>query len=165
MLSKKTNYPVHLGITEAGTEFSGTIKSAVGLGHLLLDGIGDTIRVSLTADPVEEVKAGWEILKSLDLRQRGINIVSCPTCARTGIKVIKIAKDIENSTAHVKKSFKIAIMGCVVNGLGEGREADIAMVGTGPGLALLMKNGKIIKRGKENDVLQSLKKELKKIPK
>ena len=164
LLSNKIIYPLHLGITEAGGEFSGTVKSSIGIGSLLLKGIGDTIRVSLSADPAKEVKVGWEILKSLDLRQGGIKIVSCPTCARTGIKVIKIVKEIESVASHIKKPLKVAIMGCVVNGLGEGREADLAMVGTGPSLALFMKNGKIIERGRENDILQKLKGEIKKIP-
>lgn len=160
MLSKKTNYPLHLGVTEAGGKFSGTVKSAVALGHLLLQGIGDTIRVSLSADPVEEVKAGWEILKSLGLREKGAKIVSCPTCARSEIDVIKIAKKIEKLTNQIKKPLKIAVMGCVVNGLGEAREADLGIVGI-KNAALITKNGKIVKRIPKKDILPEFKKELK----
>jgi len=162
LLSKKTNYPLHLGITEAGTDFGGTIKSSIGIGHLLLRGFGDTIRISLSADPVKEVMVGWEILRSLGLRERGAKIVSCPTCARTSIDVINIAKEIERLTAGLKTPLSIAVMGCVVNGLGEGREADLAIVGTKKDYALLMKNGKIIKKGKENIILSCLKKEIEK---
>lgn len=160
MLAKKTDYPFHLGITEAGGKFSGTIKSAVGLGALLLKGIGDTIRVSLTSSPIEEVKVGWEILKSLDLRERGVKIVSCPTCARSEIDVIKIAKEIENFSARIKKPLKIAIMGCPVNGLGEAREADLGVVGAKKS-ALLAKKGKIVKEIKKEKILAEFKKELK----
>ena len=160
LLSKKINYPLHLGVTEAGREFSGTIKSAIALGVLLSKGIGDTIRVSLSANPVQEVKVGWEILKSLGIRERGIKIVSCPTCARSGINVIKIVKEIEKITQNIKKPLKIAVMGCVVNGLGEGREANLAIVGTGNNLALIMKNGKILKKIKEKNILKEIKNEL-----
>lgn len=160
MLSKKVNYPFHLGVTEAGGEFSGTIKSAIALGSLLQKGIGDTIRVSLTDEPAKEVKVGWEILKSLGLRERGVKIVSCPTCARTSIDVISLTKKIEDLTGKIKKPLKIAIMGCVVNGLGEGREADLSIVGSGP-TALIMKNGKIIRRVKEKDAFRTFKEELK----
>ncbi len=160
MLSKKVGYPLHLGVTEAGREFSGTIKSAIALGSLLQKGIGDTIRVSLTVDPKKEVQAAWEILKSLGIRERGAKIVSCPTCARTSIDVIGLTRKIEDLTGEIKKPVKIAIMGCVVNGLGEGREADLAIVGSGQ-TALIMKNGKIIRRVKEKDAFKMFKKELK----
>jgi (E)-4-hydroxy-3-methylbut-2-enyl-diphosphate synthase len=172
LLAKKVDYPFHLGITEAGTEFSGTIKSAMGIGHLLLKGIGDTIRVSLSAEPVEEVKVGWEILKSLGLREKGVKIVSCPTCARSEIDVIGIAKKIEKITQNIKKftqhrnkisgvgPLKIAVMGCSVNGLGEAREADLGIVGVKKA-ALITKNGEIIKRVGEKGVLREFKKELK----
>lgn len=165
LLSKKTNYPIHLGITEAGTDFSGTIKSSIGIGYLLLKGIGDTIRVSLSAEPVKEVLVAWEILKSLELRERGVKIVSCPTCSRSKINVIKIAKELEKSTASIKKPIKIAIMGCTVNGLGEGNESALAIVGSGDSLTLLMKNGKIVKKGKELKILEEFKKEIIKIDK
>lgn len=165
LLSKETNYPIHLGITEAGTDFSGTIKSSIGIGSLLLKGIGDTIRVSLSADPVKEVSVAWEILKSLELRERGVRIVSCPTCSRAKINVIKIAKELERITALIKKPVKIAVMGCTVNGLGEGRESALAIVGSGDSVTLLMKNGKIVKKGKESEILEELKKEISKIDK
>jgi len=160
MLAGKVDYPFHLGITEAGTEFSGTIKSAMGIGYLLLRGIGDTIRVSLSADPTEEVRVGWEILKSLELRERGVKIISCPTCARSEIDVIKIVGEIEKGTRDIKKPLKIAVMGCLVNGLGEGREANLAIVGA-KNLALIMRDGKIIQKVKKENILREFKKELK----
>lgn len=162
MLSEKTNYPLHLGVTEAGSEFSGTIKSAMAMGSLLLKGIGDTIRVSLTSDPIEEVKVCWEILKDLDLRERGAKIVSCPTCARASINVIGLTKKVEELAAKIKKPVKLAVMGCVVNGLGEGREADLAIVGGGKNLAIIMRGEKIIKKIEEKKALEFFKKELKK---
>jgi len=160
LLAKKVDYPFHLGITEAGREFSGTIKSAIGIGSLLLKGIGDTVRVSLTTDPVEEVKVAWEILKSLELRERGVKIVSCPTCARTEIDIMGLTKEIEKITQNIKKPLKIAVMGCIVNGLGEAREADLGIVGF-ERVALITKNGEILKRVKEKDILREFKKELK----
>lgn len=159
LLSKKTDYPLHLGVTEAGGEFSGTVKSSIALGYLLIKGIGDTIRISLSDDPSKEVMAGWEILKSLNLRERGVKIISCPTCARKGIDVIKISKEIEKMTANIKKPLKIAVMGCVVNGLGEGREADIALVGA-KNHAIFMKEGKIFSQIPKKDVLKIVKKEI-----
>lgn len=159
LLSKKISYPLHLGVTEAGREFSGTIKSAMALGRLLFEGIGDTIRVSLSADPEKEVEVGWEILKSLDLRERGVKLVSCPTCARTSIDVIGLSKKIEELTKEIKKPMTIAVMGCVVNGLGEGREADLAAVGA-KDFVLIMKNGKVINRVKEKQIVGIFKKEL-----
>lgn len=160
ILSKKVNYPFHLGVTEAGTEFSGTIKSAIGIGALLLEGIGDTIRVSLSSDPVKEVMVAWEILKDLELRKRGVEITSCPTCARADIDVIKIAKQVEEITSQIKEPIKVAIMGCVVNGLGEAKEADIGIIGTGK-LASITRQGKIIKQIKKKDIIKEFKKELK----
>lgn len=162
MLSQKVNYPLHLGVTEAGTEFSGGVKSAIAIGHLLLKGIGDTIRVSLTSDPINEVKVAWEILKSLELRERGVKIVSCPTCARTEIDVEKIAKEIEKLTESVKEPLKIAIMGCIVNGLGEAREADLGIVGVKDG-ALISKNGKILRKIPKEKILENFKRELRSI--
>jgi (E)-4-hydroxy-3-methylbut-2-enyl-diphosphate synthase len=161
MLSEKTDYPLHLGITEAGTEFSGTVKSSIGLGHLLLEGIGDTMRISLSADPIEEVKVAWAILKNLELRERGIRVVSCPTCARTEIDVINISKDIEDSFSDVKKPVKVAVMGCVVNGLGEAREADLAIVGVKQ-FTQIIKNGKILKTVEKKSALKEFKKEIEK---
>ena len=164
MLSKKTNYPLHLGITEAGTQFSGTIKSSIGIGYLLLKGIGDTIRISLSADPVEEVRVGWEILKSLDLREKGIKVVSCPTCARTEIDVIKTAAAIENLMMSLKRPLKIAVMGCIVNGFGEAREADLGVIGVKK-FALLTKKGKVIRNIKKERILEEIKREIKNIDK
>ena len=160
MLSEKVDYPLHLGITEAGRELPGTVKSAIGIGYLLLKGIGDTIRVSLSENPIREVKVGWEILKSLDLRERGVKIVSCPTCARSEIDVIKIAREIEKETRDIKKPLKIAVMGCIVNGLGEAKEADLGLIGI-KNTALITKDGKIIKRIKKKDILKEFKRELK----
>jgi len=160
ILARKVDYPLHLGVTEAGGEFSGTIKSAIALGFLLQKGIGDTIRVSLTSDPVEEVKVGWEILKSLNLRERGVKIVSCPTCARSEIDVIKISKQVEEITKDIKKPIKIAVMGCIVNGLGEAKEADLGIIGVKNGV-LITKNGEIKKKIEIKNVLKEFKEELK----
>jgi len=159
LLAKKVDYPFHLGVTEAGREFSGTIKSAIAIGYLLQKGIGDTIRVSLSADPIEEVKVGWEILKSLGLRERGVKIISCPACARTSINVLGLTKEVEKLTSQIKKPLTIALMGCVVNGFGEAREADLGVVGVKKA-ALITKNGKIVKRVKEKDIIEVFKKEL-----
>ena len=159
-LAQKTDYPIHLGVTEAGTEFTGNIKSASAFAILLSEGIGDTIRVSLSADPVREVKAGWEILKSLGLRERGARIISCPTCARSEIDVISLSKKIEELTAKINNPLQIAVMGCVVNGLGEAREADLGIVGVKKD-ALITKKGKTIKRAAKNKILSEFKKELK----
>jgi len=161
MLAKKVDYPLHMGITEAGTEFSGTIKSSIGLGYLLLKGIGDTIRISLSADPVKETKVAWEMLKSLGLRKRGLEIIACPTCARTQIDVIGTAKALENLDFEQKITLKVAVMGCVVNGLGEAREADLAVVGVKK-FALLLKEGKELRKIKKENVLEELEKEIKK---
>jgi len=160
ILGKKVDYPFHLGVTEAGGKFSGTIKSAIGIGYLLLEGVGDTIRVSLSSDPVEEVKVGWEILKSLELRERGVKIISCPTCARTEIDVIGIEEEIRKITSRIKNPLKIAVMGCIVNGLGEARETDLGIVGV-KNAALIIKKGKTIRRIKKKDALKEIKKELK----
>lgn len=158
-LSELTYYPLHLGITEAGTVFSGTVKSSVGLGILLYKGIGDTIRVSLTGDPLEEVKAGIEILKSLGLRKDSINFVSCPTCGRTEINLIEIAQQVEKKLQGIKKPLKVAVMGCVVNGPGEAREADIGIAG-GRNRVAIFKKGKIIKTVDEQYAVEELLKEI-----
>jgi (E)-4-hydroxy-3-methylbut-2-enyl-diphosphate synthase len=129
LLSTKVDYPLHIGITEAGTIFSGTIKSSVGLGILLHEGIGDTLRVSLTGEPVDEVRVGYEILKSLGLRQRGVNFVSCPTCGRCQINLIQVAEEVERRLQSVDKQITVAVMGCAVNGPGEAREADVGVAG------------------------------------
>lgn len=155
-IDKLTEYPLHLGVTEAGTAFQGTIKSAIGIGSLLLDGIGDTIRVSLTEDPVEEIKVAKEILKVLGLRE-GVEIVSCPTCGRTEIDLIGLAKAVEKEFKDENFNLKIAVMGCVVNGPGEAKEADYGVAG-GKGVGLLFKKGEIIKKVSEKDILIELRK-------
>jgi len=160
LLSKKVDYPMHIGVTEAGSVFRGTIVSSIGLGILLYDGIGDTLRISLTADPVEEVKVAWEILKSLGLRKRGICVTSCPTCGRTEIDLIKLAGEVEEALEGIDKDIRVAVMGCVVNGPGEAREADLAIVG-GRGVGLIMKKGQIIKKVDEKDLLVEFIKEVK----
>jgi len=160
-LSEKVDYPLHLGITEAGTIFRGTIMSSIGIGHLLYEGIGDTIRVSLTADPVEEIKVAWEILKSLGLRKRGITVTSCPTCGRTKIDIISLAKKVEKLVEGIDKDIHVAVMGCVVNGPGEAREADLAVIG-GEGVGLICRKGEIIRKVDEKNLLKEFKKELEK---
>ncbi len=144
LMAKKCDYPLHLGVTEAGTVRMGTIKSAIGIGSLLLDGIGDTIRVSLTGDPVKEVEAGRDILLALGLR-KGVEIVSCPTCGRTEIDIISIANEVERRTRDLKMDLKVAVMGCVVNGPGEASNADIGIAG-GKDCAVLFKNGRIVRK-------------------
>lgn len=155
LMSKSSKYPLHIGVTEAGTLFSGTIKSSVGLGILLYEGIGDTMRVSLTADPVEEVRAAWEMLKALKLRQRGVNIISCPTCGRTQIDVIGLANEVEKRLAHVTKPLDVAVMGCIVNGPGEAKHADVGIAG-GKGRGLLFCHGEIKKRLTESELADAL---------
>jgi len=155
LMSKKVDYPLHLGITEAGTIKSGTIKSAIGLGCLLQQGIGDTIRVSLTADPVEEVRVAYEILKALEIRAHGPILISCPTCGRTEIDLIKIAGEVEKALEDIKKPIKVAVMGCIVNGPGEAREADIGIAG-GKNCAALFIKGKVIKTVPEKDIVKEL---------
>jgi len=145
LLAAQVDYPLHVGITEAGTTWAGTIKSAVGLGALLYDGIGDTLRVSLTGDPVEEVKVGWEILKSLELRERGPVFVSCPTCGRCQIDLIPVAEEVERRLHDLPKKLVIAVMGCAVNGPGEAREADIGVAG-GQGEGLLFRKGEVVRK-------------------
>ncbi|MBQ3642121.1 flavodoxin-dependent (E)-4-hydroxy-3-methylbut-2-enyl-diphosphate synthase [bacterium] len=152
LIAKKVDYPLHLGVTEAGTYTGGIIKSAVGLGTLLAEGIGDTIRVSLTDSPVEEVKAGYTILKSLGLRQRGINFISCPTCGRTQIDLINLAKQVEERLSNFDKSLTVAVMGCAVNGPGEAKHADYGIAG-GIKEGYIFKKGEIIKKLPENKLL------------
>ncbi|QTL98418.1 flavodoxin-dependent (E)-4-hydroxy-3-methylbut-2-enyl-diphosphate synthase [Iocasia frigidifontis] len=155
LLAQEVDYPFHIGITEAGTVWSGTIKSALGLGSILTAGLGDTVRVSLTGSPVEEVRVGWQILRLLDLRQRGPKIISCPTCGRTNINLIKLAEDVEKAVKDLDKSITIAVMGCVVNGPGEAREADIGIAG-GKNEGLIFKKGKLVKKVKEDRLLKEL---------
>lgn len=155
LLAKKVDYPLHVGVTEAGTLFSGTVKSSVGIGVLLAEGIGDTIRVSLTADPVEEVRVGWAILKALELRHRGVTVVSCPTCGRIRIDCVKLAEEVEARLSHVKEPVTIAVMGCVVNGPGEAIEADVGIAG-GDGEALLYSGGKVLRKVKEDNLVNEV---------
>jgi len=162
LFAEKTDYPLHLGVTEAGSKIPGTVKSAIGMGMLLAEGIGDTIRVSLSDEPKEEVKIGKLILRSLGLRNEGVQVTSCPTCARTEVDVIKLVEQLENSTEMVKKPIKVAIMGCAVNGPGESRKADIGIVGA-PGNHLLYKEGKIVKRINDNEIYDVLMKEINEI--
>lgn len=163
LISKETDYPLHVGITEAGTLFSGTVKSSVGLGVILHEGIGDTIRVSLTGDPVEEVKTAKRILKTLGLRKGGVEVVSCPTCGRTRIDLISLANQVETMVeSYDHLDIKVAVMGCVVNGPGEAREADLGVAG-GIGEGLLIKKGEVIRKVPEDQLLNALKDELEKM--
>lgn len=162
LLSQKVDYPLHLGVTEAGTIWRGTIKSSIGIGGLLSEGIGDTIRVSLTGDPIEEIKAGREILKAVGHLKEGIEFVSCPTCGRTQIDLIGIATQVEEALKDSKKNIKVAVMGCVVNGPGEAREADIGIAG-GNGVGLIFKKGLIIKKVKEEELVSALLEEIEKM--
>lgn len=162
LLAKKVDYPLHIGITEAGTIFRGTIMSSIGLGILLYEGIGATMRVSLTADPMDEIDVAWEILKSLKLRKKGVTITSCPTCGRTRIALIDLAKRVEEATKSMDKDIHIAVMGCVVNGPGEAREADIGVAG-GDGMGAIFRKGKVIKSVKETEILKNLLAEIDKL--
>lgn len=162
LAAEKCNYPLHLGVTEAGTERMGIIKSSAGLGALLLQGIGDTIRVSLTADPVKEIYAAKDILKALDIRKDGVQFVSCPTCGRTKIDLISIATEVENRLRDCNKNIKIAVMGCAVNGPGEAKEADIGIAG-GNGVGLIFKKGEIIRKVPEDKLIEELIKEVEKL--
>lgn len=162
LFSEKSDYPLHLGVTEAGLPFAGTIKSAVGIGTLLAEGIGDTLRVSITGDPVQEVKIGVEILKDLGLRKEGVDLVSCPTCARTKIDLIGIAEKAEHRLQGMKKNLHVAIMGCPVNGPGEAREADIGIAGNN-GSGVIFKKGKVIRQVPEEKLLDALIEEIEKM--
>lgn len=159
LIAEKCSYPLHVGITEAGTVYSGNVKSSVGLGIILYEGIGNTIRVSLTGDPVEEIKTAKLILKALGLRKGGVEVVSCPTCGRTRIDLIDLANRVEDMVADIPLDIKVAVMGCVVNGPGEAREADIGIAG-GVGEGLLIKKGEIVKKVKEEKLLETLRQEL-----
>lgn len=162
LMAEKVNYPFHIGITESGTPWRGTIKSAAGIASLLTRGFGDTLRVSLTGNPAEEVKVGWQILKSLGLRKKGVEIISCPTCGRTDIDLIALAEKVEKELMKIDKEITVAVMGCAVNGPGEAKEADIGIAG-GKKEALIFKSGQIIKKVKEEEVLTELLKEIKKM--
>ena len=159
LIAERTDYPLHVGITESGTITSGNIKSALGLGLILSQGIGDTIRVSLTGNPLEEIKSAKIILRTLGLRKGGIEVVSCPTCGRTQIDLISLANQVENMVSDIPLDLKVAVMGCVVNGPGEAREADIGIAG-GIGEGLIIKHGEIIKKVKEEELLLALRDEL-----
>lgn len=155
LFSDRYDYPLHIGISEAGTSFSGTIKSAVGLGILLSEGIGDTMRVSLTAEPEEEVRVAYEILKSLGIRRMGPEIISCPTCGRCQIDLKPLAQKVENAVKGIKKPISIAVMGCIVNGPGEAREADFGIAG-GKGIGLIFKKGEVVKKVREDKLFEEL---------
>ena len=159
LIAEQTNHPLHVGITEAGTIISGNIKSSIGLGLILNQGIGDTIRVSLTGDPLEEIKSAKLILRTLGLRKGGIEVVSCPTCGRTRINLIELANQVEDMVADIPLDIKVAVMGCVVNGPGEAKEADIGIAG-GVGEGLIIKHGQIDRKVPENQLLSELRKEL-----
>jgi len=160
LMTERVDYPLHIGITEAGTLIRGAVKSAVGLGILLFDGIGDTLRVSLTHDPVAEIGVAYEILRSLGLRERGPEIISCPTCGRTEIQLIELAEKVEEQLRGVKEVFTVAVMGCVVNGPGEAREADIGIAG-GRGLGIIFRKGEVVRKVKgDENLLPELMKEI-----
>lgn len=159
LIAPKTAHPLHVGITESGTVLSGNIKSAVGLGIILSQGIGDTIRVSLTGDPKEEIKSAKLILRTLGLRKGGIEVVSCPTCGRTQIDLIGLANKVENMVEDIPLDIKVAVMGCVVNGPGEAKEADIGIAG-GKGEGLLIRKGEVVKKVPESELLDALREEL-----
>lgn len=160
-LADQVAYPLHLGVTEAGTAASGTVKSAVGIGTLLAEGIGDTLRVSLTEDPTEEVRVGFEILKALGLRKRGLNIISCPSCGRVEIDLVGVTKEVERRLAalNIQRSFTVAVMGCAVNGPGEARGADLGIAG-GNGVGILIKKGQIVRKVKESELADVLVEEV-----
>lgn len=159
LMHQQSDYPLHVGVTEAGTAYGGIIKSAMGIGALLLDGIGDTIRVSLTADPVEEVRCAKELLKAAGLRKEGVTVVSCPTCARCNIDLIPIAEQVTKAVEGCKKNLKIAVMGCAVNGPGEARDADLGLAG-GKGCVLLFRKGEIIRKVPQEQAVAALLAEL-----
>ena len=159
LFADKTDYPLHLGVTESGSKIPGTVKSSMGIGMLLFEGIGDTIRISLSEEPREEVKVGKHILRALGLRKQGVEVTSCPTCARTEIDVIKLVEQLENATEKLKKPIHVAVMGCAVNGPGESKKADIGIVGA-PGNHLLYKEGKIVRRINDNEIYEVLLKEI-----
>lgn len=159
MLAKKCDYPLHLGVTEAGTHNMALVKSSIGIGSLLLDGIGDTIRVSMTDNPVKEVKAGFDILKAAGIKTDCVRLVSCPTCGRTKIDLISLAKEIEDALANCNKQITVAVMGCVVNGPGEAKEADIGVAG-GDGCGVIFKRGEVLKKVNEDEIVTELLKEI-----
>ena len=162
LLSEKTDLPLHVGVTEAGSLYSGIVKSALGIGMLLYEGIGDTLRVSLTRDPVEEIRTGYEILKALNIRRRGPEIISCPTCGRCRFNLFDTVEQVEKALSTSRLDIKIAIMGCVVNGPGEAKEADIGIAG-GDGIGILFKHGKVFKRVAQDQLVAQLLDEIDKM--
>ena len=159
LFSHQSDYPLHIGITEAGTVMTGAVKSSIGLGWLLSQGIGDTMRVSLAADPVEEVRVAFEILKSLEIRHRGVNVIACPTCGRVEIDVVRMASELEQRLGHITKPLNVSVLGCVVNGIGEGKEADIGIAG-GQGMGILFKKGKLVKKVPSEELVDRLVEEV-----
>lgn len=155
MFAAESDYPLHVGVTEAGTFFAGSVKSSAGIGALLLSGIGDTFRVSLTGDPVEEIRVAWQLLNALEIRRRGPEIISCPTCGRTEIELVKLAEEVEKRAASFEDTISIAVMGCPVNGPGEAREADYGIAG-GRGNGLIFKKGEIVKKVSEEMIIEAL---------
>jgi (E)-4-hydroxy-3-methylbut-2-enyl-diphosphate synthase len=162
LLAEQTDWPLHVGVTEAGTLYSGVVKSSLGIGMLLAEGVGDTIRVSLTRDPVEEVRVGYEILRALEIRRRGPEIISCPTCGRCRIDLFQLVERAEKALTTVAAPIKIAIMGCVVNGPGEAREADIGVAG-GEGVGILFRKGRVVKKLPQDQLLDALLAEVEKM--
>ncbi|MEE4241263.1 MAG: flavodoxin-dependent (E)-4-hydroxy-3-methylbut-2-enyl-diphosphate synthase [Desulfopila sp.] len=161
-LARLTDYPLHIGVTEAGGLIAGCVKSSVALGILLAEGIGDTLRISLTRPPIEEVRAGFELLRALRIRERGVELISCPTCGRTSIDLFSLAREVEDYVQTMKSPLKVAVMGCAVNGPGEAREADIGVAG-GKGIGIIFKKGKLFKKVSENELLDVFMNELKKM--
>ncbi len=162
LIAEKCNYPLHLGVTEAGTHNMALVKSSIGIGSLLLDGIGDTIRVSMTDNPVSEVKAGYDILKAAGIKTDCVSLISCPTCGRTKIDLIGLASEVEDALRFCKKPIKVAVMGCIVNGPGEAREADIGVAG-GDGCGLIFKNGEVLRKVSEDKIVEELIREIEKM--
>lgn len=162
LLAGKVDYPFHIGVTEAGTLRSGSVKSAIGIGILLNEGIGDTLRVSLTGHPRHEIRVGYDILKALGLRRRGVELISCPTCGRTQINLIKIAEEVEEKLQFLDRPLKVAVMGCVVNGPGEAREADVGIAG-GKGVGLIFRKGEVVRKVPEDELVDELLKEIEKL--
>ena len=159
MIAEKCDYPLHLGVTETGTKKLGTLKSAIGIGSLLLDGIGDTIRVTLTDEPIEEIYAAKDILKAVGMVENGVEIISCPTCGRTRIDIINLTREIEKKLDKCSKNIKVAVMGCVVNGPGEAKEADVGVAG-GDGVGLIFRKGEIVRKVKEENIVEELLREI-----
>jgi len=164
LFSKKSDYPLHLGVTEAGRGSGAVVKSSIGIGLLLSEGMGDTLRISLTGDPVEEVRVGYEILRALNIRKRGVEIISCPTCGRCEVDLTRLVEKVERTVKKIATPLTVAMMGCVVNGPGEAKEADIGIAG-GKGVGILFKRGKVVRKLKEKDFVSVLIEEIQKMAK